>query len=200
MDVFDCEQGAPEWVQLRLGIPTASEFRSILAKGEGKMRRTYLLKLLGERLTGEPADSYRNDHMERGKSMEGEARKMYAFMTDTEPQRVGFIRNGEVGCSPDSLLGDDGLLEIKTALPYLQLEAIFADRLPPEHLAQVQGQLWVSEREWCDFVSYWPRLPLFVKRAYRDEAHIKTITEEVNRFLDDLVLFQKRLSGQEKAA
>ena len=195
-EIFSCEQGSPEWVRLRLGIPTTSEFKSILAKGEGKMRWTYLLKLLGERLTGEPADSYSNEHMERGKVMEAEARDMYAFMADAEPVRVGFIRNGEAGCSPDSLIGDAGLLEIKTKLPHLQLEAIFADKLPPEHQAQIQGQLWVAGREWCDFVSYWPRLPLFVKRVPRDETYIKTLADEVQRFLTDLHSLQSRLAGE----
>lgn len=186
IQVFDCEQGSPEWFLCRLGIPTASEFKSIMAKGEGKTRRTYLMKLLGERLTGEPMDSYTNGHMERGRVMELEARDMYAFVHDAEPQKIGFIRNDEVGCSPDSLIGESGLLEIKTKLPHLQLEAILADKLPPEHAAQIQGQLWVAEREWCDFVSYWPKLPLFVKRVYRDDEKIKAIEEEVSRFLDEL--------------
>ena len=103
LQVFHCEQNSEEWVRARLGIPTASEFKSILAKGEGKMRRTYLHKLAGERLTGEPADSYSNAHMERGHAMEDEARRLYAFMADVEPQRVGFVRNGNVGCLHDAL-------------------------------------------------------------------------------------------------
>lgn len=186
IQVFDCEQGTDEWYRCRLGIPTASEFRSIIAKGEGKMRRTYMMKLLGERFTGEPADNYTNGHMERGHAMEDEARRLYAFMQDVEPVRVGFIRNGFVGCSPDSLIGDDGMLEIKTKLPHLQIEALIAGKLPSEHQAQVQGQMWVAERQWVDFVSYWPRLPLFVKRVERDEAYIATLAAEVEQFLAEL--------------
>lgn len=188
--IFEFEQGTPEWYAARLGIPTASEFDTVLATGRGggesKTRKTYMLKLLGERMTGQPMYSYSNDHMERGKEMEQEARDMYTFLTDLEPQRVGFIRTGNVGCSPDSLVGDVGLLEIKTKLAHLQLEVLLADELPSEHRAQVQGQLWVSGREWVDFVCYWPKLPLFAKRVYRDETYIKRLETEVDRFETEL--------------
>lgn len=190
MNIIECEQGSPEWFQARLGIPTASEFDKVLAKGRGggesKGRRTYMLKLIGERLTGEPAESYTNGHMERGKIMEEEARNAYVFMQDIEPQRVGFIRNGDKGCSPDSLIANDGLLEIKTKLPHLQLEVLLNECMPPDHVAQVQGQMWVTEREWCDFVSYWPKLPLFVKRIYRDDEYIRLLENAVTDFLEEM--------------
>lgn len=196
MEIFDFEQGSEDWHRCRLGIPTASEFKSILAKGEGKVRRTYMMKLLGERFTGEPADNYTNAHMERGHAIEDEARKLYAFVRDADLTPVGFIRNGNIGCSPDSLIGDAGMLEIKTKLPHLQLEALFADKLPPEHQAQVQGQLLVAEREWCDFASYWPRLPLFVKRVHRDDAYIATLRAEIDRFLEELEDLTAKLTRQ----
>jgi hypothetical protein len=200
IQTYDCEQGSPDWHHCRLGIPTASEFKSILAKGEGKMRRTYMMKLIGERMTGEPAENYTNGHMERGKAMEDEARRAYCVTQNADPIRIGFVRNGNVGCSPDSLLGTDGLLEIKTKLPHLQLEAIFAGKLPPEHQAQVQGQLWVAERDFVDFVSYWPRLPLFVKRVYRDEAYIKTLAAEVQKFCDELDIYHDQIRRYAEAA
>jgi len=199
-EIITCDQNSPDWHQCRLGIATSSEFKSILAKGEGRMRRTYMMKLLGERLTGEPAENYSNGHMERGHAMEGEARDAYAFLHSAELEQVGFIRNGNVGCSPDSLIGSNGLLEIKTKLPHLQLEAILADAMPPEHQAQVQGQLWVAEREFVEFVSYWPRLPLFVKRIYRDEAYIKNLAGEVARFNDELASLQAKVSAMRSAA
>ena len=186
LEIFNCEQRSPEWVECRSGIPTASQFSTVLAKGRGggesKTRRTYLLKLAGERLTGEPMDSYSNHHMERGRTMEEEARNAYAFMCDADPAPIGFIRNGDAGGSPDALLGDDGLLEIKTALPHLLVDILLKDKFPPEHWGQIQGQLWVSEREWCELVIYWPGLPLFVRRAPRDEDYIKGLSEEVARF------------------
>lgn len=199
-EIITCEQGTPEWHTCRLGIATSSEFKSILAKGEGRMRRTYMMKLLGERLTGEPAENYSNGHMDRGKTMEAEARTAYAFLQAEEPEIVGFIRNGNVGCSPDSLIGASGMLEIKTKLPHLQLEALLAGSLPSEHQAQVQGQLWVAEREFVDFVSYWPKLPLFVKRVYRDEIYIKTLAVEVAKFNDELAALESRVLAMRSAA
>lgn len=193
IEIIDCEQGSDEWRRARLGIPTASEFKSVLAKGEGKTRRTYLMKLLGERFTGEPSENYQNAHMERGHVMEAEARSLYAFMQDAEVTPVGFIRNGGKGCSPDGLIGTNGLAEVKTKLAHLQLETWFAGELPSEHRAQVQGALWVAEREWCDFISYWPKLPLVVVRVYRDEAYIKTLASEVDRFNDELEMLTATL-------
>lgn len=186
IEVFDFDQGSDEWRRARIGIPTASRFGDILAKGEGKMRRKYLYELAGEIMTGEPAESFSNAHMERGKVMEEEARDFYAFTTDADLRRVGFIRNGGVGCSPDSLIGDVGALEIKTKLPHLLIEAIVRDDFPPEHKAQCQGVLWVAEREWIDISIYWPRLPAMVKRAHRDEKYIAMLDKEVDRFSGDL--------------
>jgi len=186
IEIINCEQGSEEWHRARLGIPTASEFKAVLAKGEGKTRRTYLMKLLGERFTGEPADHYTDAHMERGKVMEDEARAAYAFMHDAEVTRVGFIRNGAKGCSPDGLIGNDGMTEIKTKLAHLQMEAVIAGKLPSEHVAQVQGGLWTAEREWCDFVSYWRKCPLLVVRVYRDEPYIKNLEREVGIFNEEL--------------
>lgn len=188
--IIECDQGTPEWYRARLGIPTASEFGSILTPGktkvEAKTRRTYLLKLAGEILLDEPMDVVHSRHLERGKSLEAEARDYYALANDCEPQCVGFIRNGGKGCSPDSLLGADGMLEIKTALPHLLIDRLLRGEFPPEHVAQCQGALWVAEREWIDIAVYWPRLPLFVKRAYRDEPYIAKMEKAVAAFNEEL--------------
>jgi hypothetical protein len=203
LEIFDCDQNSPEWYQCRLGIPTASRFSTVLAAGRGggesKTRREYLYKLAGEVLTGEPMYSYQNDHTLRGQEMESEARDMYVFLTDFEPHRVGFLRNGRKGCSPDSLIGTDGLLEIKTKLAHLQCEVLDYDELPSEHKAQCQGQLWVAEREWVDFVSYWPKLPLFAKRVFRDEAYIKKLAAEVDRFNNELADLVAKLQTRRAA-
>lgn len=187
LDVFDFEQNSPEWIAARLGVPTASAFADVLAKGEGKTRGKYLRVLAGERLTGEPnPDRYENDNMKRGHAMEDDARALYAFQFDADPVPVGFMRRGRVGASPDRLIGDDGLLEIKTKFPHLLLDVLERDRLPPEHVAQVQGQLWVSGREWCDFIAYWPKMPLFRIRVYRDEDYITNLAAQVGTFIADL--------------
>lgn len=185
-NVEDCPQGSPQWFAARAGIPTASNFSKVLAKGEGKTRRSYMLELAGQILTGEIEEKTQNDHMKRGNLMEPEARDMYAFMHDVNPITVGFMRRCGAGASPDALVNNNGLLEIKTKLPHLQIECLLADRMSPEHLAQVQGQLWISEREWCDFVSYWPKLPLFVKRIYRDDAYIKNLELQIGVFNSEL--------------
>lgn len=190
MQIFDCEQGSLEWFQARAGIPTASEFHTVMASGrdggDSKTRRTYLLKLAGEVLTEELQESYSNFHMERGKEMEDEARDLYSFVTNADPQRVGFIRNGKAGCSPDSLIGDNGGLEIKTKLPHLLIDIILKDKFPAEHRAQCQGFLWVAEREWIDIGVYWPKLPIFIKREYRDEEYIAKLSAAVDQFNDEL--------------
>lgn len=186
LTIYDCEQNSPEWVEARRGIPTASNFHKILAKGEGKTRRRYLLDLASEILTGEVAESYSNEHMERGHAMEEEARSLYAFQREIDPVRVGFMRRGRAGASPDSLIETRGLLEVKTKLGALHLEVLELDRLPPEHVPQVQGQLWISGRDFCDFVSYWPRLPLFVKRVERDEKYIASLAQAVADFNGEL--------------
>lgn len=186
VEIINCEQGTPEWFSARAGIPTASRFSDILAKGQGKTRRSYMLQLAGEILTGEPAETFSNAHMDRGHEMEPDARNAYAFMSDAIPELVGFVRNGNKGCSPDSLVGDSGLLEIKTKLPKLAIDCILKDEFPKEHVAQCQGALWVTEREWIDLAVYWPGLPLFVKRAYRDEEFIATLAEAVEAFNAEL--------------
>lgn len=190
MQIFDVEQNSDEWLRARMGIPTASQFATLLAKGrDGGAsigRRTYLLKLAGEIITGEPMESFSNEHTERGHAMEDEARDLYTFQTGAELRRVGFIRNGRAGCSPDSLVGETGGVEIKTKLPHLLIELMLKNEFPPEHKAQVQGTLWLSKREWWDLPVYYRGMPLFVKRATRDEPYIQRIATEVDRFNDEL--------------
>lgn len=211
MRIIDCEQSSPEWYAARAGMPTASEFATVMrTKGKGddgtsKERRTYMLKLAGEILTGEPSESYSNGHMERGKALEPEARNLYAFMHDARPELVGFIISPEhrAGCSPDSLIGDSGALEIKTALAHIQIDRLDRGTLPAEHRAQCQGVMWLADRAWLDFVSYCPNLPLFVKRIHRDEAYIEELAAATERFNDELEAMVeriRRLGGMAEAA
>lgn len=194
--IFDCEQGTPEWHEARRGVPTASKFADILAKGQGITRTKYLRTLAGEVLTGECAENYSNGHMERGHEMEEQARSLYAFDRDVDPVLCGFMLRGRVGCSPDALVDADGMIEIKSKLPHLQIEVLERGTLPPEHKAQVQGQLWIAGREWCDFISYWPRLPLFVTRVERDEKYIETLAQAVADFVGELDALVAKYSNQ----
>lgn len=206
MEIVTCDQGTEEWFRARMGIPTASEFATVLAKGRGggdsKTRQTYLYKLAGEIITGQPMENYSNAHMERGQAMEDEARTLYQFMADVDCERVGFIRSGRKGASPDSLVGADGMVEIKTKLPHLMIETLLRGEFPPEHKAQCQGQLWVAEREWIDIAVYWPGLPLFVTRATRDEPYIRELSDAVDAFNAELdtIVDRVRAYDRRKAA
>lgn len=191
VEIIDVEQGSAEWFAARAGLPTASEFATVMAKGKdgGKSltRAKYMRQLAGEIITGEPApEGYSNGFMERGKLLESEARDLYAFTRDADPLLVGFLRNGNKGASPDSLIGSDGGLEIKTAIPAVQIERLQAGKLPSEHRAQVQGNIWVSEREWWDFLSYCPKLPPLIVRVPRDEAYIRDMAIELELFHEEL--------------
>ena len=190
LEILACEQRSDEWYRARLGIPTASEFKAILSNGRkgepSKTRLSYMRRLAGEIITQQPGETFESAAMIRGREMEDEARNFYIFMRDAEPEYVGFIRNGRKGCSPDSLLSDDGMLEIKTQRADLLIETILKDEFPSEHKAQGQGQLWVAEREWLDLLVYWPGMPMFVKRINRDEKYIKGLSEAVDAFTEEL--------------
>jgi predicted phage-related endonuclease len=193
MQILTLDQGTPEWHAARLGIITMSELKTLLVKGKGSGgfgagALSYMHQLIGERITGEPSDAFQgNAHTQRGHELEPVARELYQEATGLPHlEQVGIILNHGVGYSPDCLVDSNGLVEIKTKLPKYQIELLLADELPKEHVAQCQGGLWVSEREWIDFASYWPGMPLFVKRAYRDEVMIRTIAERVEAFYEEL--------------
>lgn len=194
----EIEQGSAAWFEVRKGIPTASQFYKVMAKAgprggtshkEYVQRSQYMRLLAGEIITGEPAEQEwaGNQHTERGKEREDEARAKYAFMHDVEPVRVGFVRNGNCGCSPDSFVGTGGL-EIKDALPHRQIERLQDGTLPSEHRWQVIGSLLVCEdREYWDFVSHCRKLPLFEIRIYRDKVQneLKELREGIDRFVEE---------------
>jgi len=224
IEIIDCEQNSPEWIAARAGIPTASEFSTVLSEGradgtmpntvidalvkEGAsaaqlaaavkaaksrnsnpaaMRLKYLRQLAGEILTGEPApEGYSNSYMERGHDLEDEARSMFAFMRDVDPQRVGFIKNGRMGCSPDSLIGDDSGLEIKVAIPAVQIERLQRGTLPSEHVAQVQGSMLVTARSSWHFVSYCPKLPPLILLVERDQTYTLKLANAISAFNEEL--------------
>lgn len=193
--VHDMEQNSPSWYAVRLGKPSASVFKSLMAKGEGKMRRALLLKLAGEILTGEPAENYMSADMERGHAEEARIRQRYAFTHNVDPQLVGFIEDTDkrAGCSPDSLLPDGGILEIKSAAAHVLVDRIDDGRFPLEHIAQCQGALWITGRDYIDIAVDHPALPQFVKRALPDKKFQVNLADEVARFNDDLDALVERI-------
>lgn len=199
--IREIEQGSPEWLALRLGIPTASMFECLLVNGKGEAgfgagALTYMDQLIGERITGEAAElPFSTSATERGHELEQVARDLHMATCDLPTERVAIILNHGAGYSPDGLIGNDGLIEIKTKLPKFQVGVILAGEIPKEHAAQCQGGLWLAEREWIDFVSYWPGMPLFVKRAYRDESTIRKLSERVKTFNELLEDRMNRVLG-----
>ncbi len=190
----DIIQGSEEWGRLRLGKVTASCFSDATSAGRGSSpsvtRKKYMLKLVAERLTGLPQESYSNGAMEYGSETECEAREYYEALNGCSVLQVGFIeRDEDTGCSPDGLVGDDGMLECKCPFSTTHIKYILADKMPAEYVKQVQGQLWVAEREWCDFMSYDPRVSQrlsFIKRVYRDEDYIKELHIKIVMFITEM--------------
>ena len=186
MVIVDCEQGTREWIEHRLGIPTASEFKRIVTNS-GKLstsRDTYIGELLAEWALGEPMHDFSTEWTERGKFLEPEAFNYYAFQTDMDPQSVGLCLTDDrrVGASPDGLVGELGLLELKCPMAPTHLLYLARGTLPKEYRAQVQGQLWVTGRDWCDFMSYFPKLPPFITRVYPDPMYHDALSSALPSF------------------
>lgn len=189
-------QGTPEWHALRVGKVTASRVADVVAKtktGWGASRANYLAELIAERLTGEPAASFTNAAMAWGTEKEPEARAAYEFRTDAEVALVAFIDHPEIamtGASPDGLVGNDGLIELKCPNTATHIETLLGDEIPGKYITQMQWQMACTGRAWCDFASYDPRLPesmrLFVKRVDRDDARIAELQTLVSAFLAEL--------------
>lgn len=191
MIIHDVAQNTPEWHFLRAGIPTASAFDKIITKS-GKpsaQAEKYMFRLLAERIKGEPLEERFTWAMERGSALEKKAVQYYEFQTDYKTVPVGFVTDDKErwGASPDRFVGEHGNLEIKCPeidahMMYLMKEGSAYE----EYKIQAQGQLWISEREWVDFLSYHPDLPWSLVRVPRDEAFIKLLAKAVNDFADCL--------------
>ena len=193
--IYDIEQGSDDWLMLRLGKLTASKFADVISKGRGKepskTRVSYMYQLAAEILVGEPATFFKNAAMQWGTDCEPAARAAYEIKHDIEVVECAFIEHDEfVGVSPDGLVGIDGLLEIKCPTTVTHLKYYMSGTMPAEYLAQVQGQLWVSGRDWCDFVSYDPRVrseaDYFELRVNRDDEYIKNLEVQCSTFIDEL--------------
>ena len=194
----------PEHAQNRVGNATASCFKDILAEGKGKTRTAYLRRVVAERLTGRPTESYRNAHMDRGTEQEPFARMAYEAATGNVVQEVQFIKHPTLaaGCSPDGLVDHDGGGEYKCVIPTVQIETILSGAYPSEHKPQVQGNLWITERAWWDFASFCPdmldrKLKLYIFRVQRDEEYITRLEREVRVFLQEVDALCDHLLGKD---
>ena len=189
-------QGSEEWLAARLGKATASRMADLTARiktGYGVSRATYMAELVVERLTGQRAAKFQNEAMQWGTEKEPEARAAYEFYRGVTVTTVGFIDHPLIpmsGASPDGFVGDDGLVEIRCPQTNTHIETLLGQAVPGKYISQIQWQLACTERHWCDWISYDPRLPenmrLFTKRILRDNATIATLEDEVRKFLAEV--------------
>ena len=189
------EQGSEAWMRQRAGNVTASRIADVMAKtksGYGASRKNYMTQLVIERLTGEVADSYTNAAMDWGIETEPEARAEYEAREGVLVIETGFIQAPQMmaGASPDGLVGDDGLIEIKCPNSATHLETILTETVPAKYIKQMHWQMFCTDRQWCDFLSYDPRLPegldYWLRRVERDEDLMTEILNEVQTFLKEL--------------
>ena len=201
MILLDCEQGTDEWFAARCGVVTASKFGEILnptgKPTTGVKRPNYMNTLIAEHLMGHASETYCNDAMRRGTELEPQARDMFAFTRNCEPVQVGLIYlddDKHVSCSPDALIDDNGLWECKCPMPNTHVSYLLKGVIPNQYIPQVQGQMWVSEREYCDFHSYHPEMDSLIVRVNREDKYIKLLSEAVGKFVDEMLEKREKLS------
>jgi putative phage-type endonuclease len=190
------EQGTEEWFTIRIGKVTASRVADVIAKtktGYSATRDNYMAQLVCERLTGQKGDSFSNAAMQHGTETEPLARLSYKVTQNVLVDEVGFVPHPTIemaGASPDGLVGEDGLLEIKCPNTATHIETLLSQSVPGKYNTQMQFQMACTGRQWCDFVSFDNRLPeelqLFVKRVPRDTVFIRLIEAEIIQFLAEL--------------
>ena len=187
----DVVQGTPEWDNLRRGMVTASVVGQLVTAKTLKVAanpesRNLAALLVAERVTGFTDPTYVSDDMERGWEDEPRGIEAYSKDRDVSVQEMGFMvlegAWGRLGYSPDGLVGTVGLVEVKSRRPKKHLATILADDVPAENVAQIQAGLFVSGRDWCDFISYCGGMPLYTKRVYADARWHTAITEAVRTF------------------
>lgn len=199
MKIHTMQQGTDEWYAVRCGKITASNIKAVIAKGQGKTRELYMERRVAERLSGQPEETYNNKAMDTGKELEPQARAAYEDFELTIVEQVGFVELNEfVGCSPDGFVGKKGTIQIKCPFPSTHIHYIAKNKMPSDYVCQVQAELWVCGREWCDFVSFCPSItqkPLWKVRVKRDEAKIKEIKEGVDKFIKEMLELEKKIRG-----
>lgn len=209
MRILTMEQGSPEWYQARLGIPTASCFDKILTPtGKSSTQASaYANTLLAEWLCGQPLEDFNNGWMERGKKLEKSARAYYQMIADADVTQVGLVLrdDGKAGCSPDGLVGDVGMLQIKVPAPHTHVGYLLKSEAPTGYYSQLQGEMYIAEREWNDFLSFHPLMPPVLVRVERDEKHIAKLIREIDALLEVIEsrkaeLIAKNITPLEKAA
>ena len=182
MKIYNFEQRTEDWYNIRKGKMTASNAETIIANGKGL--ETYIYNLMAEYYSSAEKENYINADMQRGIDLEPEARLEFEFYTDLDVQEVGFIEYNEfIGVSPDGLVGDDGLIEIKCPNDSIYFKLLLSNNIKPEYIAQMQMQMYVTDRQYCYFVSYNPNFEksLYIKKINRDEEMIDKLKKGLER-------------------
>lgn len=214
--ITDCEQGSPEWFDLRLGSIGGSGIKKATSKGRGKAesktRTGYLYQKSDEILTGRFIEQYENADMILGTLSETLSRNAYIWRHEVDVEQVAMIKpkvvlneDAHKHVSPDGLVGDDGMIEIKNTNGPNFIQHIVKDKVPPEHLKQINWGLHIAKREWCDFIhGCWiyegkeiiPRyeeIPIWTKRVYRDEKLIKELDEGADKFINEMFMIIEKI-------
>lgn len=190
MRIIKCEQGTEEWFAARLGVPSSSLFDKIIttAGKPSTSAKKYMYKMAGELVSGTREESYQNAAMTRGIELEVEAREMYELITGETVEQVGFCLHDDIdaGCSPDGLIGKDGGMEIKCPSMAVHVEYLLGGKLPTTYYQQVQGSLFISQRKWWDFVSYYPSIKPLIVRVFPDPAFHALLEAELIKFSSEL--------------
>jgi putative phage-type endonuclease len=201
MKIINCEQGTEEWLNHRLGVATASNFNKIItSKGDlSKTIKTYALQLASELLTIRQEEGFKSDDMIRGNQLEEEARAAYEEYNFVKVDQVGFVSCDDYGYSPDGFVGKDGAVEFKCPKSHTHVKYLADNKLPTEYKAQVQGGLFCTGRQWCDFVSYHPDFiedkRLLVVRVNRDEEFISKLKIGINKVIEMRNEIIKKIKG-----
>tara|TARA_R110000824_G_scaffold132271_11_gene294692 strand:- start:258 stop:863 length:606 start_codon:yes stop_codon:yes gene_type:complete len=197
------EQGTDEWLQARCGLVTASRVADVVAKtksGYGASRATYMGQLIAEQLSGNVAPSFSTAAMQWGTDTEPQARIAYEFDQGVDVVEIGFVHHAAIlgtGASPDGLVGERGMVEIKCPNSATHIDTLLSQKVPKKYLTQMMWQLACTGREFCDFVSYDPRLPahleMFCTRVERDYEYIAELETEVNKFIEEMATIIEEL-------
>lgn len=204
------EQRTPEWFEARLGRVTASRVADMMARtktGYGASRANYMAELICERLTGKQSERFSSAAMAWGTETEPQARAVYTLTTGNSVEETGFALHHEIsdlGASPDGLIGEDGLVEIKAPNTATHIDTLLSETVPQKYVLQMQTQMACTGRQWCDFVSFDPRLPdemqLFIRRVDRDDELIAEIEREASAFLAEIETKMAALRGKYREA
>lgn len=185
---FDIEQNTDEWINLRMGKFTASMFSDLMGSKNTLTYQKAINKVVFEILTNEVPENFTSGYMERGHELEPLAKELYSMMTFNDVSNGGFFSYGNyIGASPDGLIDDDGLLEIKSPSFNTMINYLLRESLPIEYKYQVQGQLFVTNRKWCDFMAYHPKLKPLIIRVERDEDIITDIQTRLNEAIETVI-------------